>query len=63
MAEVVIGLSLPDDEAEILLADVVAHRRQDEVDGHRDHGVLLINTQHIVSATRSEVVPESRPPQ
>ena len=54
MAEVVVTLRLPDEEAQTLLSDVEAHRRQDEVDGHRDHGIILINTEHIVSAVRRE---------
>jgi hypothetical protein len=54
MAEVVLVLRLPDDEAQTLLLDVEAHHNRDEVDGHRDHGVIMINTMHIVSVTRRE---------
>ncbi len=53
--DVILTLRMSDEDAQTLLADIAAHRRQDDVDGHRDHGVLLINTQDIVSATRQEV--------
>ncbi len=54
MAEIVLTLRMGEEDAQLLLADVTAHQRRDDVDGHRDHGVLLINTQDIVSAVLRE---------
>lgn len=54
MAEIVLTLRMPDEDAQTLLADVAAHRRRDQTDGHRDSGVLLIATDTIVSADRRE---------
>ena len=52
VADIVLTLRLDDAEAAVLLADIAAHRKRDQTDGHRDSGVLLIDTASVISAVQ-----------
>lgn len=56
---IVIVTEMPDDIGRAFLDDLAAHRERDETDGHRDGGVLMLDSADV---THVRVVPDDEWP-